>query len=108
MGARRRLQTGTHAAHKTVVDLVANQTNHEVGKPVTRIGVPSPFPMHLLPWQVQSKRGLPCSPTYQDRFKTSSVRPVWVVRRAKSRFPKLLKGQESEQRNVNVGTPERA
>jgi hypothetical protein len=35
-------------------------------------------------------------PPYQNRIKTLSVRAIWVVCRAKSRFPKLLKFQRTE------------
>jgi len=40
----------------------------------------------------------PAFPPYQNRIKTPSVAALWVVRRAKSRFPKLLERQRKPEK----------
>jgi hypothetical protein len=47
----------------------------------------------------KKEKGLTVSKPYQNRIKTPSVQAVWVVRRAKSRLPKLLKtkGQDGKE-----------
>src|SRR5229473_1064101 len=88
-----RLSVAQPGRTQILLSLPASEIKHKVGNAVGADQSESVVPvrtMRLLRWQSGDSLA---HPPYQNRIKTSSVRPVWVVRRAKSRFPKLLKGQ---------------